>query len=185
MLGTITATTPVALQAAIVGFIFGFLLQKGGIAQFNVIVGQLLLKNFRMLKIMMTAILVGGVLVYGTLSLNLAQELLVGPFSLAAVIVGSALVGLGMAVLGYCPGTAVAAAGQGSRDAYLGIIGLVIGSGIYAFTYPILKNSLLNIWLYPAKITLATLLGISPWTIFIILIVGTVVGFAILEKWEL
>lgn len=44
------------------------------------------------------------------------------------------LVGVGLGVLGYCPGTGVAALGQGNVDAIAGILGLMAGSYFYAET---------------------------------------------------
>ena len=41
------------------GIIFGFLLQKGGVTKYDVILGQLLLRDFTVLKIMMSAVVVG------------------------------------------------------------------------------------------------------------------------------
>jgi hypothetical protein len=37
-----------------------------------------------------------------------------------------------MAILGYCPGTGVAAIGDGSRDAITGVIGMVVGAALFA-----------------------------------------------------
>ena len=42
-----------------IGFAFGFLLQKGGVTHYGVVMGQLLLKDFTVLKVMMTAVAVG------------------------------------------------------------------------------------------------------------------------------
>ncbi len=41
------------------GLIFGFLLQKGGVAKFDILIGVLLLENFVVVKVMLTAIIVG------------------------------------------------------------------------------------------------------------------------------
>lgn len=49
------------LRGLIFGILFGFLLQKGGVTKYDVIVGQLLLEDFTVLKIMLTAVLVGAV----------------------------------------------------------------------------------------------------------------------------
>ena len=49
------------LMAAFAGIVFGFLLQKGGVAKFNVLIGQLLLQDFTVAIVMLTAILVGMV----------------------------------------------------------------------------------------------------------------------------
>ena len=43
------------------GLLFGFLLHRGGVADYNVIVRQFRFRDFTVLKIMFTAILVGGV----------------------------------------------------------------------------------------------------------------------------
>jgi uncharacterized protein len=46
------------------GIAFGFLLQKGGATKYDVIVGQLLLTDFTVLKIMLSAVLVGMIGIY-------------------------------------------------------------------------------------------------------------------------
>ena len=60
------AETPVAsasklITGAVFGLAFGFLLQKGGVGKFNILIGQLLLQDFTVAKIMLTAIVVGMV----------------------------------------------------------------------------------------------------------------------------
>ncbi|MFP3904908.1 MAG: YeeE/YedE family protein, partial [Armatimonadota bacterium] len=49
------------LLGFVTGIVFGFLLQKGGVADYNVILDQLLLRDFTVVKIMLTAIVVGMV----------------------------------------------------------------------------------------------------------------------------
>ena len=48
------------------GILFGFLLQKGGATSYNVILGQLLLVDFTVIKIMLAAVITGmvGCLLY-------------------------------------------------------------------------------------------------------------------------
>src|ERR1035437_2175335 len=63
---TVKSTAPVAavpklLAGTIFGLAFGFLLQKGGVGKFNVLIGQLLLQDFTVAKVMLTAIVVGMV----------------------------------------------------------------------------------------------------------------------------
>ena len=38
------------------GIVFGFLLQKGGVTNYDVIIGQLLLDDFTVVKVMLTAL---------------------------------------------------------------------------------------------------------------------------------
>lgn len=42
-----------------IGILFGFLLQKGGVTKYDVIIGQLLLIDFTVVKIMLSAAITG------------------------------------------------------------------------------------------------------------------------------
>jgi hypothetical protein len=58
---TFPLTGDLALAIAVFfGFLFGFLLQRGRVTDYNVIVNQFRLRDFTVLKVMLTAILVGG-----------------------------------------------------------------------------------------------------------------------------
>lgn len=115
------------------GIVFGFLLQKGGVAKYDVLMGQFLLTDFTVIKVILTAIVVGMVGIFSMRALGLVK-LHVKPTRYAANIVGGLLFGVGLGLLGYCPGTAAAALGQGNYDAISGILGLMAGSYVYAET---------------------------------------------------
>ena len=117
--------------AAVFGLIFGFLLQKGGVAKFNVLIGQLLLQDWTVLKVMMSAIIVGMVGVF-TLHRLGKVKLHIQPTRLGANSIGGLIFGIGFALLAYCPGTGAAALGQGNWDALIGLFGLMAGSYLYA-----------------------------------------------------
>jgi uncharacterized membrane protein YedE/YeeE len=117
--------------AALFGLAFGFLLQKGGVAKYNVLIGVLLLEDFTVVKVMMTAVLVGMVGVFVLHRMGKVQ-LHIKPTRLGANIIGGLTFGVGFALLAYCPGTGAAALGQGNGDAIFGIIGLLAGSYIFA-----------------------------------------------------
>jgi uncharacterized protein len=118
----------------VTGVAFGFLLQKGRVASHRVIVGQLLLRDFTVAKIMLTAIAVGALGVYALVELG-ATQLDIKPAGLGGVLLGAVLFGLGLAVLGYCPGTTVAAAGEGKRDALAGIAGMLVGALVFVLGF--------------------------------------------------
>ena len=119
------------LAGGIFGIAFGFLLQKGGVGKFNILIGQLLLQDFTVAKIMLTAIIVGMIGVF-TLHHFAKVNLQIKPTKIGANIIGGLLFGAGFALIGYCPGTAAAALGQGSWDALFAMAGLVAGSWIFA-----------------------------------------------------
>lgn len=143
------------------GVVFGFLLQKGRVAKFEVIVGQLLLKDWTVVKIMATAVAVGSVGVYALVSTGMAT-LHIKPALLGGVLAGGVLFGLGMAIFGYCPGTGVAASGAGHRDAMVGVAGMLFGAMTYVLAYPRLKPMVEAIadW---GKLTLPEATSTSPW----------------------
>lgn len=143
------------------GVVFGVLLQKGRVAKFPVIVGQFLLKDWTVAKIMGTAVIVGAVGVYGLVAAGHAS-LHVKPLLLGGVLLGGLLFGVGMTVLGYCPGTAVAACGEGRRDAVAGVLGMFAGALAFVAAWPALLPVIKGLGDY-GKLTLPDLTGTSPW----------------------
>lgn len=113
------------------GIAFGFLLQKGGVAKYDVLIGSLLLTDFTVFKVMLSAILVGMIGIFSMHRLGLVK-LHPKPTRYAGNIIGGLVFGAGFALCGYCPGTAAAAIGQASYDAALAAIGLLVGSFLYA-----------------------------------------------------
>jgi uncharacterized protein len=143
------------------GILFGFLLQKGRVTKFEVIVGQFLLRDWTVAKIMLTAVAVGSVGVYGMVAAGMG-ELNIKPALLGGIVFGGLLFGLGLAVLGYCPGTSVAASGEGHRDAMAGVAGMIAGSFAYVWLYPAV-DTFLKTWPDWGKLTLPQVSGTSPW----------------------
>lgn len=153
---------PDSLKQLVLGFcfgiVFGFLLQKGGVAKFEVLLGALLLTDFTVMKIMLTAIVVGMLGIFGMHRLGLIQ-LHVKPTRYAANIIGGLVFGVGFALLGYCPGTGAAALGQGNLDAVAGIVGLLAGSYLYAELSRTLSATVLT-WGNRGGIMLPDLFGV-------------------------
>ena len=125
------AAVPKLITGALFGLVFGFLLQKGGVGKFNVLIGQLLLQDWTVAKIMLTAIVVGMIGVF-PLHHFAKVNLHIKPTRIGSNIIGGLLFGAGFALVGYCPGTAAAALGQGSWDALFGMAGLIAGSWMFA-----------------------------------------------------
>lgn len=119
------------LLGAFFGVLFGFLLQKGGVAKYHILLGALLLEDFTVIKVMLTAIIVASVGIFSLQALDLVK-LHIKPTRYAANIIGGLLFGVGFALLGYCPGTGAAALGQGNGDAIAGVFGLMAGSYLFA-----------------------------------------------------
>ena len=126
------------------GIVFGFLLQKGGVAKYEILMGALLLTDFTVMKIIVTAIAVGMVGVFALHRLGLV-ELHVKPTRYAGNIAGGLLFGAGFALAGYCPGTGAAAMGQGNWDAVVMVLGMITGSHVYAEASHAMDESILRV----------------------------------------
>jgi uncharacterized membrane protein YedE/YeeE len=176
----------------VAGVAFGFLLQKGQVAKYRVILGQFLFTDYTVLKVMLTAIVVGAIGVWGMLQLGLIQHLQVKPALLAANAVGGLIFGVGMALLGYCPGTGVAAMGEGSRHARWGFAGMIAGAAAFAAAYPFLEQGFMKLGEVAVasggavtnRVTLSDVTGVSPWIYIGALAAISLVVFALIERWE-
>lgn len=126
------------------GFMFGWLLQRGRVTDTNVIVNQFRLLDFTVAKVMLTAIVVGGVGVLALHGHGLAAYH-IKPANLLGVGLGAVLFGVGMVVYGYCPGTGLAAIGTGSVHALIGALGMVLGAILYALSFDWVKAHVLPV----------------------------------------
>jgi len=147
-----------------------------------VIVGQFLLRDFTVLKTMLTAIVVGGAGVYTLRALGLAT-LHVKPAQLAAVAIGGLVFGVGMVLLGYCPGTGVAAAAEGRRDAMFGVVGMMCGALLFAEMYGTFTRTVMR-WFDLGPVTLPELTGLPVWLMIGVLGAGAFLLFRRIELWE-
>ena len=170
------------LLGLVTGIGFGFLLQKGRVAKYQVILEQLLLRDWTVAKIMGTAVLVGSVGVYALVDAG-ETSLQVKPALLGGVLAGGLLFGVGMAVLGYCPGTSVAACGEGRKDAMVGVLGMLTGAGVFVALYTKLQ-SLIHAIADWGKLTIPEALGVSPWLVVAALLIlgGAILGWTALRR---
>jgi len=165
------------------GLVFGFILQKAGVTRYQVILGQFLWKDHTVLRTMLTAVVVGAIGIYGMLALGILQagDLHVKSATLLANAIGGIIFGIGMATLGYCPGTGVAAVGEGSRHAIFGVLGMLVGAAVYAEVHPTIAGSLLKAADF-GKVRFPEITPIPGWAYVVALVVIAGVVFALLPK---
>jgi len=150
----------------VIGIAFGFLLQKGGATRYDIIIGQLLLKDFTVVKIILSAVATGMIGVHILKGLGLAR-MHIKAGSLGSSVIGGLIFGVGFGILGYCPGTAAGAAGQGFLDALFGgMVGMLIGAGLFASIYPKLAEGILKKG-YFGELTLPNLLRVNRWVVIV------------------
>jgi uncharacterized membrane protein YedE/YeeE len=153
--------------ALVLGLAFGWLLHRGGVTNYNVIVNQFRFRDFTVLKVMFTAILVGGVGVLVLVQTGHAQYH-IKPANLLGVTLGAALFGVGMVLYGYCPGTGVAAIATGSLHAVVGGLGMLAGGVLYALSFTWVEARIQKVAAL-GKLRLPEVTGIPDWGWFAIL----------------
>lgn len=164
----------------LMGLVFGLALEKSRVFEPGVIVGQMQLRNFIMLKVFLSAVATGLVVLsalngFGFVKLAPKATLY------TADIAGGLILGVGITLAGACPGTVLAQVGAGYRDAWATLLGGLCGALAFGYAEPTLKP-----WIDggPGKLTLDQLVGLPFWQValpFAALIVLLLVG---LERWK-
>ncbi|HMM67417.1 MAG TPA: YeeE/YedE thiosulfate transporter family protein [Dokdonella sp.] len=158
------------LSAMVCGALFGYVLQRGGLGNGCRLTAQLRLRDWTVFNVMFTAILVAaaGLYVLQLAGFVALTSLYVPTTFLWATLLGGALIGIGMGVGGYCPGTSVVGAAAGRLDGIVFFVGLIIGvvafAGIYKQIDPMLMAAE-----GPEAQTLGDLLHLPTWAVLALL----------------
>ncbi len=168
------------ILALLIGAAFGALLHRGRVTSCNVIENQFRLKDYTVLKVMLTAIIVGGVGVMFLADPNLVKYA-VKDTNLLGVALGAGIFGVGMVFYGYCPGTGLAAIATGSVHALVGALGMIVGGVLFALSFDWVKANILTVGAY-GKIRLPDITGISSPVWFAGLALVAIVFFVWAER---
>ena len=161
------------------GIVFGFALEKSRVFEPGIIVGQMQLRNFIMLKVFFTAVATGAVVLaamHGFGYVKLAPKAAL----YAADIIGGLILGAGIALAGACPGTVLAQVGAGYRDAIFTLVGGLGGAVAYSYAEPMLSKTFLADG--AGKLVLSEMLGIPYWTGALVLAALCTVIVVVLER---
>ena len=168
------------MYGLVTGILFGFFLQKGRVLRYDKQIAALRLMDMTIVKFMLSHIVVAMIGVYFLYDLGLVKLSLKATV-LGGVVVGGLIFGLGWGLLGYCPGTSLGALGEGRWDALWGILGMLVGAGLYAEAYPYLQKTVLT-WGDYGKITIPQVLGVNHWLVIVPFTLSTLLFFRWLEK---
>ncbi|MCZ7585441.1 MAG: YeeE/YedE thiosulfate transporter family protein [Deltaproteobacteria bacterium] len=129
------------VTAVLIGFGFGFVLERAGFGRADKLAAQFYLHDMTVFKVMFTAIVTAmlGLVVAGELGLANVAELsraIASETFLWPMLAGGFLLGMGFIISGYCPGTSVVATASGHLDGVMTVAGVVAGSLIYGEIQP-------------------------------------------------
>jgi uncharacterized protein len=164
----------------ITGLAFGFLLQKGRVLRYEKQVGAMLFKDMTIFKFMLSAIIVGmfGILLLADMGIiTLSHKAM----NVGGLVVGGALFGIGWAIMGFCPGTAMGAIGEGRWHAIFALLGMILGAAIYAEIFPTVNDTILS-WANFGKLSLPEVLGVNQWIVAIVFTAFCLWLFRLFEK---
>ncbi|HQS09059.1 MAG TPA: YeeE/YedE thiosulfate transporter family protein [Xanthobacteraceae bacterium] len=173
------------LQAILIGLamgiVFGVALEKSRVFEPGMIVGQMQLRNFIMLKVFLTAVATGAVVLAALHGFGLIKLAPKATF-FAADVLGGIVLGAGIALAGACPGTVLAQVGVGYRDAIFTLVGGLFGAMAFSYAEPTLTPLLLSGG--PGKLTLMSFTDVPYWMLALGFAALLVVVLIALEKWR-
>lgn len=150
------------LLGLFIGFVFGYILQRTGITKYSRVIGMLLFKDFKILKFMLTAVICSMI---GFHLLGDFDIISINPKSLDwGKVVGGLIFGLGMGILGYCPGTLATRIGEGKKEAIIALFGTAFGILIYGANINLFKSILGD---SSMNGNIFELIGLNKWIIII------------------
>lgn len=163
------------------GAAFGLVLEKSRVFEPGIIVGQMQMRSFIMLKVFLTAVTTGLVVFaalngFGVIRINPKAAIW------GADIVGGLMLGIGITLAGGCPGTIWAQLGAGYRDAWFTLAGGVLGAIAFTYAEPALRP--LIQWGASGRITVATETGAPFWMLALGLAAILVAALVALERWR-
>jgi uncharacterized membrane protein YedE/YeeE len=179
--GVISAATNLWLAVPI-GIIFGFALFHAGFTDSRRIAWAFYFKDVGVPVVMFSAIVTGMLGLWGLSLVGVLDiaEVYMLPTFLLPMAVGGVLFGIGMAIGGYCPGTAAAAVATGKIDGIVFIVGFLIGSLVFGDLFPVWGDFYNSD--YMGAFRLDQWLGISLGaTVFAIVVIA--VGGALGMRW--
>jgi hypothetical protein len=176
------------LTAIVIGFLFGFALERGGFGNARKLAAQFYLHDMTVFKVMFTAILVAMVGLYTLVGIGWVDmaRVWVNPTFMWAQVAGGLLLGVGFIMSGLCPGTAVVAAASGRWDGAVTLGGMVVGILGFALAVdaiPLIERlyhaGSMGVSLLPAVMDIPTL----PFILGVVLLAGTAfVGAEAVER---
>lgn len=166
------------ISGLLMGVIFGFALEKSRVFEPGVIVGQMQLRNFIMLKVFFAAVATGALVLAFLNGFGLVK-LQPKPTLYAADIVGGLILGAGISLAGACPGTTLAQIGVGYRDAIFTLVGGLFGAVAFTYAEPWLSKTLIGTG---PKLIFTDLAGIPYWQGALALAAAIVVILVLMEK---
>ena len=172
------------LVAPLIGFFFGWFLERGGLGYAPKLAAQFYLTDLTVFKVMFTALVTAMLGAFwldriGFLDLRLVYM----PETFAAPqAAGGVLFGAGFLLGGLCPGTSCVAAATGRLDGLGVIVGMLAGVAAFNIAFPIVADFYASTPM--GAVTIAELAGVSRGAGVAVITLAAIAGFALATRIE-
>lgn len=165
-----------AISGLVCGVLFGYVLENAGFGSPCKLTAQFSLRDWSVFKVMFTAIVVAatGLYVFELMGLLKVESVFVPTSLVMASAIGGLLVGGGFAIGGYCPGTSVVGFFSGRLDALVFIVGLLLGTWVFAGLYGPAIESVMAMWEVDTGDTFTDAWGVPQGAMIAILFVALI-----------
>ena len=124
------------LTGLLIGFLFGFVVHRGGLVRYSRIVGSFLLRDLKAINFMFYGMSVAGLLYAISYFTGMGVNPRTNGYFGYGHVVGGVIFGFGLSLSGFCPGACIARFSSGKMVTAIGIIGMIMGVVVYDLFYP-------------------------------------------------
>jgi len=165
-----------------IGFVFGFGLYHAGFTDSRKIASAFYLKDVGVPVVMFSAIVTGmlGLWILSLSGFIDTSKMYYLPTYLTPMAVGGLLFGIGMAIGGFCPGTAAASIATGRIDAVVFVVGFLGGSILFGDLFPVWGDFYKSD--YHGVYRLDELFGVNLGLAVFIIVVAAVAGSLLMRR---
>lgn len=118
-----------------IGFCFGAIILYSRLDKFEKMAGFMIFEDTLVPRMAMTTVALSSLGFYFLVDAGYASYA-VKPTILGGLIIGAVLFGIGLVILGKCPSAFFVSVAEGRIDAFVGVLGGMLGGAVFTLAYP-------------------------------------------------
>lgn len=118
-----------------IGFCFGAIILYSRLDKFEKMAGFMIFEDTLVPRMAMTTVALSSLGFYFLVDSGYASYA-VKPTILGGLIIGGLLFGIGLVILGKCPSAFFVSVSEGRVDAFVGVLGGMVGGAVFTIVYP-------------------------------------------------
>ena len=122
-----------------IGFLFGAIILYSRLDKFEKMAGFMIFEDTLVPRMAMTTVALSRLGFYVLVRTGYAT-FAVKPLLLGGLITGAIIFGIGLVILGKCPSAFFVSVSEGRVDAFVGVLGGMVGGAVFTLAYPWIKE---------------------------------------------